>query len=247
MHHILLEDGLLVERVSLIDFPKKLIGGSIGSISSRIVENRMVQLQIYLDELVKIDGIDGNSAFILFCDFKHKGLSGIQAQIGKEKVLKETFAYTKIVSKGINLIWKTVFISLLKSGSILAFESKYDQLHQSLCNISLLNDDIKIIPNCASEVFELVIIAQRTQVRLHIRFDCQVEAALWTKTVSSYSTGEPPFLSESESVRRSFSTAKRLAEENENSEECDDLNVFRAKSRNYSSTADGVTPELFGF
>jgi hypothetical protein len=181
---------------------------------SSVLHHRIRRIQIYVNKLLKIPEIYSNAAFILFCDFKNRGASGIVTQVGKEKVLNEAIAYSKVEASGnffFFKFWKTFYLVLLKSGSIFVFESKYDNLDRAVCVISLTNDHVKIIPDFSNkDKCNVTIIAQRTLRKLTIRFDTQLEAAKWTKHASEFSAVEPSFLAESKEVRRSFSEARKL-------------------------------------
>ena len=214
MHQSLLEDptiGKQLEEENIL-LPRKVLGGSAMSTYRGVVEDRMIRLQAYLDKLLKVPGLYGCASFVVFCDFKNKGISGIESQLGREKVVKEAFASTKIGSTA--LFSKNLFIVLLKSGSILAFESKYDVLERAVCAISLLNDQVKVVPDCSSESrSQVTVSSERTNRQMAMKFESQLEAALWTKAIAQFSSVEPAFLAGSEDVRRSFAAANKIAGE----------------------------------
>ena len=83
---------------------------------SSVIQHRIKRIQIYINKLLKIPEIYSNPEFILFCDFKNRGASAIVTQVGKEKVLNEAIAYSKIEASGnftlINF-WKTFYMVVL--------------------------------------------------------------------------------------------------------------------------------------
>ncbi len=111
-----------------LEFPEKLYTGSIAGSMKFIVDKRITQLQQYIDKLLSIDGTSSISAVMVFFDIQNKGLSGLQVQLGGNKVLKETFAHTKLIKNYVGA-WGTSFIALLSSGSIVVLGSMYVRQH----------------------------------------------------------------------------------------------------------------------
>lgn len=214
LHRSLLEDSAISKAVMQLQLPKKSLTGSIGSTSMGFVQDRILVLQVYLKALLSIDGIASNVAFVVFFDFKNKGLSGITTQLGAEKVSMEAFASTNV--KGLGIIWVNRFIALLKSGTLVVFDSKYDELEKAVYSISLINDDVEIRPNYTANTNQLDILPRKGPSRgisISLCFDHQLVAADWTTAVAdcAAATGEPLFLSDSEDVRRSVSVARKAA------------------------------------
>lgn len=212
----MLEDARISKLIAdeNVTLPRRLFCGSTLSTFTSVIQHRIKRIQIYLNKLLKIPDIYSNTAFVIFCDFKNRGASGIVSQVGNESVLKEAIAYSKIEVRGSFpsiKVWKAFYLAFLKSGSIFVFESKYDHPEKAVCVISLINDNVKIIPDLSSkEKCKVSIMALGIQKQLTICFDTQLEAAKWTKLASEFSSVEPAFLAESEEVRRSFSEARKL-------------------------------------
>ncbi len=167
-----------------LNFPDKSYSGSTMGSLQYFVEKRIVLLQQYLDTLLAIDGTIEISAVKVFFDLNNKGLSGLQVQLGGNKILKETFARTKLI-KNLLGTYGTSFVALLKSGSVVVMQSMYDNLSNAEININITGGSAIVIPKAKDNVVHIT--ERATGNRLFISFSTPAEAAYWIRAISDFS------------------------------------------------------------
>lgn len=139
----IIENEEMVKQLNDL-LPEKVIGGSFSGTVAPVIKSRMKSLDQYLSVLFTVDEIEINNIVITFFDFNNKGVSGIALQVGQSKILRETFAETKLCWNSIGL-WGTNFVVLLNTGTLLVLKSIYDNTSSAKINMSLINNDIYFI------------------------------------------------------------------------------------------------------
>lgn len=165
-------------------FPEKSYSGSIVGTFKSYVTQRTQQLQNYLNTLLAIEGTGDIAAVGVFFDLENKGISGMQIQLGPQKILKESFARTKFIK---NLVgaWTTSFVVVLTSGNIVVLPSMYDNTSKAECNINISKGAASVVPHARNNTITITELA--TGHRLKIAFSTSAESAFWIRTLSDFS------------------------------------------------------------
>ena len=140
-------------------------------------------LQRFLDGIQQFDDYTQHGVYGQFLDCKNKGLSGVQIQMGKNKVLKEAFANTRYIKNFVG-IWKMRYVAILKSGTIIVLRSMYDASSNAVVSLSLTSGDVTVTPKASDNI--ILFTVKSTNHSLAISFTTPSEAAFWIRTVSDF-------------------------------------------------------------
>lgn len=165
-------------------FPEKSYSGSIVGTFKSYVAQRTQQLQNYLNTLLGIEGTGDIAAVGVFFDLENKGISGMQIQLGPQKILKESFARTKFIKNYVGT-WTTSFVVVLTSGNVVVLPSMYDNTSKAECNINIAKGSASVVPTARNNSITITEIA--TGYRLKIAFSNSAESAFWIRTLSDFS------------------------------------------------------------
>lgn len=169
-----------------IELPEKGLGGSVIHSLKMVAKDRSLLLQAYMDVLLS-SAICGQVLQLpsteAFFDFQHQGISGLQRELGKAKILKETFALTSI---GTVSLWALKFVVVIKGGTVLILNSMYDTMAQAALRINLAGGGVSVIPKARNNVISLHNTTNGDKAS--ISFPTAAEAAFWIRTVSDFTT-----------------------------------------------------------
>ena len=168
-----------------VQFPSRRLVGTLGSTLSLIVNMRIEGLQAWLDCVLEKYGEDFASIFLLFGDADNRGDSGVHIQLGEGKIVKESFAKVKIAASVFS-VWSTVYLAILKNGTLLVLDSIYDKVEDAVVNVNLADTDTMVIPK--ANICGVDVVSKSSGKKLKISFSSREESAFWIRAVSDFST-----------------------------------------------------------
>ncbi len=188
------------------EFPPKEIYGSTISTMTSIVNARITGLQNWIDAALDCFGEEFCAAFQTFADVNNKGKSGVCIEMGNSKILRESFARTKII-KNIFGVWSTTFLVVLKTGVVLVLNSIYDNSSAAALRINLSASDTQVIPSGANGIN---ILSKSSSTTLKISFNSSSDAAFWMRSISDLATSSE-YVPDAQSGRPEVRTASLAA------------------------------------
>lgn len=165
-----------------ITFPEKSMFGSYLSTDSGTIENRKRDLQKFLTGVFETNEFSEDLEVLNFIDSKNKGVSGINRDLGPQRIVKETFCDVLISGKLPGLIWSRCYVALTVDGYLYVMQSKYEESHESLASWCLTTPGVTVTAKGPA----IQIAASTHPLKLKLAFKSGPDTTFWIRTMSDF-------------------------------------------------------------
>jgi len=242
-----------------LQFPEKVHAGSILGTLKAITDERVNQLQQYIDVLVNVVEMEeilrNERVLPAFLDFDHRGISGAEIELGRDKILQQGYMQVRLSRKFAFLgLWSVQYVVLLNTGYLVVLHSMYDRVStSSVLSQPIATGKCLVVPKAADNT--IVVTSLENTSILTLAFNSPQESVFWIRALSNFcNTTEAPTAVSSNSnrsgnnnasssnTRSSSTTISRATASNSNTNE-NNRNTSNSHVENVHAAGTGHTQD----